>query len=76
MTTIPRKCTVLDGIIVPREVHYLRFILEAYEGIAVLTTLDPQLGHIRLSVAPGCEPDVLLLLEAEQERLQWRPLQW
>jgi hypothetical protein len=75
MTRVPRICTVLDGIIAPREVHFLRFILEAYEGIAVLTTLDPQLGHIRLSIAPGCERDVQHLLEAEQERLQWRPLQ-
>jgi hypothetical protein len=71
----PHNCTVLTGIIVPREVHYLRFILEAYEGIAVLSTLDPQLGHIRLSIAPGCERDVQHIMEAEQERLQWRPTQ-
>jgi hypothetical protein len=33
----------------------IRFIFEAYEGIAVATTLDAAAGLIVLSVAPGCE---------------------
>ncbi|MBW2722708.1 MAG: DUF4911 domain-containing protein, partial [Deltaproteobacteria bacterium] len=28
----------------PHEIHYLKFILEAYEGLTTLTTLDPQKG--------------------------------
>ena len=35
-----------------------KFILEAYEGVAVLTTLDPHLGTVELFIGPGCENDV------------------
>ncbi|NTW34573.1 MAG: DUF4911 domain-containing protein, partial [Syntrophobacteraceae bacterium] len=30
----------------PAQIHYLRFILEAYEGIASMTTRDSSLGWI------------------------------
>jgi hypothetical protein len=68
----PKHCSLLRMIIRPREIHYLRFTLEAYEGLATLTTLEPQLGLVQLNVAPGCEGDVLKILEAERERLQSR----
>ena len=46
-----------------REIAFIRFILEAYDGIAILKTLDPQSGLIELQIAPGCEPDVEMVLE-------------
>jgi len=46
-----------------RQIAFLRFIIEAYEGIAVMQTLDPQAGLIVLHIAPGCEADVDLVLE-------------
>jgi len=70
--TAPEHCSLLRVIIRPREIHYLRFTLEAYEGLATLTTLQPQLGLVQLNVAPGCEEDVRKILEAERERLQCR----
>jgi hypothetical protein len=36
-------------------ISLLKFIFEAYEGLAVITTLDPAAGVIALRVAPGCE---------------------
>lgn len=33
-------------------IGFIRFILEAHEGVAIATTLDPQKGHIRLAIAP------------------------
>ena len=33
-------------------IGFIKFIFEAYEGVAVVTTLDPKQGHIRLSIAP------------------------
>jgi hypothetical protein len=74
MANPPQHCTVRHALIRPREVHYLRFILEAYEGIAVLSTIDPQLGLIQLRIAPGREMDVQRILEADRERLQLRPV--
>lgn len=41
-----------------REIGFLRFIFEAYDGIAVVTTEDPAAGRISLHVAPGCEAEV------------------
>jgi Domain of unknown function (DUF4911) len=38
-----------------RRISLLRFIFEAYEGVAVVTTLDPAAGIIALRIAPGCE---------------------
>jgi hypothetical protein len=38
-----------------RRISLIKFIFEAYEGLAVVTTLDPAEGIIALRVAPGCE---------------------
>lgn len=38
-----------------RRINLIRFIFEAYEGLAMVTTLDPAAGVIALLVAPGCE---------------------
>jgi hypothetical protein len=38
-----------------RKISIIRFIFEAYEGLAVVTTLDSAAGVISLAVAPGCE---------------------
>ena len=45
-----------------KQIGLLRFILEAYEGIAALTTIDPAAGRVVLLVPPGCEPEVDTLL--------------
>ena len=70
---IPKETIIKDIIISPREIHFLRFIIEAYEGIGVVSTLDARLGLVRLSIAPGCEKEVDLILEAEKDHLQIRP---
>ena len=33
-------------------IGFIRFIFEAYEGLAVVTTLDPKTGHIKLTMPP------------------------
>jgi hypothetical protein len=54
----------------PYEIHYLKFILEAYEGLATLTTLDPQKGLIQLAVPPGSKGSLEDLLEALGQELE------
>ena len=46
-----------------REIAFLKFIFEAYDGIATITTVDPDLGVIGLFIAPGCEDDVEMILQ-------------
>jgi hypothetical protein len=41
-----------------REIAFFKFILEAYDGLAVVSTIDPQSGIVVLHIAPGCEQDV------------------
>jgi len=45
-----------------KAVCFIRFIFEAYDGIAVVETIDPHTASIALHVAPGCEYEVGMLL--------------
>ena len=38
-----------------RRISFVKFILEAYDNVAVLSTLDARAGLVRLTIAPGCE---------------------
>jgi hypothetical protein len=57
-----------------KDIGFLKFIFEAYDGIAVLTTLDSVLGTVRLSIAPGCEEEVAAVLADLQETILMEPL--
>ncbi len=46
-----------------REISFLKFIVEAYEGVALVRTVDPGNGLIALHIAPGCESDVDVILK-------------
>jgi len=46
-----------------REIAFIRFIIEAYDGLAVVTTLDPEAGLIEFQIAPGCEQDLETILQ-------------
>ena len=46
-----------------KEISYLRFIFEGYDGIAAIKTIDPQKGVICLYVSPGCKDDAEMILE-------------
>jgi hypothetical protein len=48
--TIPRHLRVER-----RDICFLKYVFEAYEGIAVLETIEPKSGHIVLHTAPGCQ---------------------
>ena len=45
-----------------REIAFLRFIFEAYDGLAIIETLNPESGDIVFHIAPGCESDVDVVL--------------
>ena len=46
-----------------REIAFIKFIFEAYDGIAGLRTTDPVRGIIMFHIAPGCEEQVHQILE-------------
>ena len=46
------------------EIAYLRFILEGYDGLAVLSTMDADTGLVRLLYPASRGPELFSLLEA------------
>ena len=51
-----------------KEISFLKFIIEAYDGIALLRTVDPAAGIVALHISPGCEPVVdMILNDLKQE---------
>ena len=53
-----------------REVWYLKFILEGYPGVAMMTTLDRQQGLVVLHVGPGCEKEVDMIIDDLRKEVQ------
>jgi hypothetical protein len=45
-----------------RKIAFLKFIFEAYDGLAIIETLNPESGVIVFYIAPGCETDVDMIL--------------
>lgn len=56
------------------QIHFLRFLLEAYEGAAVLSTLDKTAGLVTLMIAPGREAEVAELVTDLKERILMEPV--
>lgn len=46
-----------------KKIYFIKFILEAYDGIATLTTIDSAMGLVKLCIAPDCEKDVDTVLD-------------
>ncbi len=45
------------------DIAYLRFVIESYEGMAVVRMKDPHEAIVELMVAPGWEKDLEKVLE-------------
>mmetsp|Transcript_23761 Transcript_23761/g.11456 ORF Transcript_23761/g.11456 Transcript_23761/m.11456 type:complete len:85 (+) Transcript_23761:170-424(+) len=46
-----------------KEIYFLKFLLEAYDGIAVMETIDSKQSIIILHVAPGCKDELNMLIK-------------
>jgi Domain of unknown function (DUF4911) len=67
MRALSQECDPLETLkkrfrVDRREIAFLRFILEAYDGIAVLETEEPKMGIVVLHIAPQCLAELALLL--------------
>ena len=47
-----------------RDINYLRWTVESYDGMAVVRTLDSHAAFIEIMISPGCEDQVLELLDS------------
>jgi len=57
-----------------KDIAYFKFIIESYEGMAVVRTKDPHEALVELMVAPGWERDVDEVIEGLQREIQIEPL--
>jgi len=59
-----------------REIAFLRFIFEAYDGLAIIETLDSEAGIIVFHISPGCESDVELILQDLKRDIMMEPARY
>jgi hypothetical protein len=52
-----------------KEIAYFKFIIESYEGMAVIRTKDPHEAIIELMVAPGWEKDLEEVLDGLRKEI-------
>ncbi len=56
------------------DIAYFKFIIESYEGMAVVRTKDPHEAIVELMVAPGWEKDLEDVLEGLGREITFEPL--
>jgi len=56
------RCSAIELRISPDRIHFLKFILEGYDGLAILSTLDARQGLVRIVYPPGMQKDLAGLL--------------
>ncbi len=49
------------------EICYLQWIIESYDGMASMRTINPANGEIEISISPGCEEDIFSLIRYLKE---------
>jgi len=50
-----------------REICYLQWIIESYDGMASMRTINPVNGEVEISISPGCKEDIFLLIKYLKE---------
>jgi len=56
------SCSSLHLIISPDRIHYLKFILEGYDNLAILSTINARQGLVEIRYPPENEKDLRYLL--------------
>ncbi len=59
-----------------RDMVFLKFILEAYEGMNVMSTVDNREGIIRIAIMPGFVADMDELLAELGRQVTMEPVEW
>jgi hypothetical protein len=55
-------------------IAFIKFIFEAYDGIATIRTIDARKGTILLTIAPGCEQQCHEVMQDLSNQILIRPL--
>jgi hypothetical protein len=63
------ECASLRLTIRPEKIHFLKFILEGYDGLGVLSTIDRSAGLVEVRYPPMVKDDLQDLLEELRPQL-------
>ncbi len=77
-TTDPRSNIVTNRYfkVKQRDIVYIKFILEAYEGMNIMSTVDNTAGIIRIVIMDGFENDMDALLAELGKQVEMEPVEW
>lgn len=53
----------------PRRIAHLKFVLESYDGLALLKTEDPTAGRVIMYAGRGAEEELAALLDSMKDDL-------
>lgn len=53
----------------PQEIAYVGFLIHSYEGLAVVRTIDGEMGLVEMLVPSDQEEELMALLEALKEEV-------
>ena len=53
-----KNCSLLRLEIAPERIHFLKFILEGYDGLALLSTVDSRYGIVEIRYPPESKNDL------------------
>lgn len=56
-----------------RQIGFLKFILEACDGIVTMSTLDARLGLVSFQIPPGCQDEVIGIVKDLQKDVFMEP---
>ena len=57
-----------------QDIAYFKFIMESYEGMAVVRTKDPSEAIVELMIAPGWERDAEAVLDSLRQEIPIEPV--
>ena len=46
------------------KINYIRWIIESYDNMAIVSTIDPSKAIIEIKIAPGCESFIRSLIHS------------
>jgi hypothetical protein len=64
------KCFRVDR----REIGFLRFIFEGYDGLAFLSTIDREAGEVSICMAAECKKEVEAILNGLTREMLIEPV--
>ena len=58
-----------------KEINIVQWIIESYDGMAVMRTVNPQEAIIEIMISPGCKTLILELIHSLRERYKIETIQ-